>query len=275
MRSLLNIRTEIQAITRAAAQNGVKLDEGKYQRLMLELMVHQAVALQQISAALGGDPDWRYEEEIATTLSSRILEVKKGDIVMVRLENWDYQENRALYYGLDGPVASGQGQPIAPGEPRIFTANADLWVVSPSKGVLVRIDVGLDSNDTIPFSEDGWATSLQAKIAPGRYESGQDYARAIQTALNAAGASAYTITWNVTLRTITYTSDGAGGLGTFDLGYGTRLGNQISNAQDAGFNAADKTGALSYSSDFEMAESPLPIRVGKAIPFKKRDRDFF
>lgn len=273
MRSLLDIRDELRAITRDPRR---KLDEDLARRIQLELMVHQAVLLHQINAANGGDPDWRYEEEIATTTSSKILEVKKGDLVMVRLKNWDDQELRALYYGLDGPVASGQGRPLQPGEEQIFMANADLWVVSPSAGTLIRLDVGLDSNDVIPFSEDGWATTLLARIAAGRYESGQDYARAIETALLAAGTSVYTVAFNPTTRTYTYTSDGSGGLGTFDLGYGpTRTLSSVSNAFDAGFNPVDKTGLLAYSSDFQVADSPLPLRVGKAIPFKKRDRDFF
>lgn len=273
MRSLLDIRDELRAITRGRDR---KLDDETYRRIMAELMVHQAVLLHQINAANGGDPDWRYEEEIATTTSSRILEVKKGDLVMVRLKNWDDQELRALYYGMDGPVATGQGRPIQPGDEQVFMANADVWVISPSTGTLIRVDVGLDSNDVIPFSEDGWATTLLARMAAGRYESGQDYARAVQVALNTAGTSNYTVAFNPTTRQYSYTSDGSGGLGTFDLGYGpTRQLSSVSNAFDAGFNEVDKTGALAYTSDFQIADSPLPLRVGKAIPFKKRDRDFF
>lgn len=267
MRDLFEIRAELSTLT-----NQKLLNDENFRRLMLELLVHNAIQLKLISAANGGDSDWRYEQEIVTTEARKVLEVKKGDEVMVRVSNWDDEELRVVYVGTDGPVAPDNGIPIQPGEEKIFQIKADLWAVSPYIGDLIDVSTG-EANRIIPFSEDGGVTWLRAVIALGQSDTAQAYALAIAAAFNAVGASVYTCTFNVSTRKLTYTSDGSGG--TFDLGYGSGDGHSVSNWKEAGFKKVDKTGALSYTSDDLLPDNPIRLRIGKARPFKKRDRDFF
>lgn len=267
MRELFEIRAELSKL-----DNKRLIDDTVYRRLMLELMLHNAVQLKIISASNGGDSDWRYEQETVTTEDRIILPVKKGDEVMVRISNWDDEELRVVYVGTDGPVSVDQGIPIQPGEEKVLQIKADLHAISPYVGDLVDIFTS-DKNLLIPLSEDGGVTWLRALVAPGQYDTGQAYALACAAALNSVGASVYTVTFNVTTRKLTYTSDGSGG--TFDLGYLSGDGANVSNWREAGFLKVDKTGLLSYTSDEVIPDNPIRVRIGKARPFKKRDRDYF
>lgn len=269
MRDLFEIRAELNTLDNNRLKN-----DTIFRRLLLELLTHNAIQLKLITAANGGDSDWRYEQEIVTTEARRVLEVKKGDEVMVRVSNWDDEELRVVYVGTDGPVAPDNGIPIQPGEEKVLQIKADLWAVSPYIGDLIDVSTG-EANQIIPISEDGGVTWLRAVIALGQYDTAQAYALAIAAAMNAVGTSVYTCTFNVSTRKLTYTSDGSGGLGTFDLGYGNGDGNNVSNWKEAGFKKVNKTGALSYTSDDLLPDNPIRLRIGKARPFKKRDRDFF
>lgn len=267
MRELFEIRAELSNL-----DNKRLLDEATYRRLMLELLVHQAVQLKIVAATNGGDSDWRYEQELVTTLDRTILPVKKGDETMVRISNWDDQELRVVYVGTDGPVSVDQGIPIQPGEEKILQIKADLHAISPYVGDLIDIYTA-EKNTIIPISEDGGLTWLRATIIFGQYNTGQAYALAAAAAMNLVGASVYTVLFNVVTRKLTYTSDGSGG--TFDLGYATGDGHQVSNWQEAGFLKRDRGGLLAYTSDELLPDNPIRLRIGKARPFKKRDRDFF
>lgn len=269
MRDLLEIRSEL-----AMLDNKRLMDEATFRRLMLELMVHQNIQLKIIAASNGGDSDWRYEQELVTTEARAVLLVKKGDETMVRVSNWDDQELRVVYVGTDGPVDSLTGIPIQPGEEKFLQIKADLWAVSPYVGDLIDVYTA-ENNLIVPISEDGGATWLRAEIARGQYDTGQAYAAAIAAAFNAIGTSVYTVTFNVSTRKLSYTSDGSGGLGTFDVGYGNGDGHDVSNWREAGFTKVNKTGALTYTSDEALPDNPIRLRIGKARAFKKRDRDFF
>lgn len=72
-----------------------------------------------------------------------------------------------------------------------------------------------DTNNKLDFEETA-STELTATIASGSYIPG-DLASAIDTALTAAGASAYTISYSARTKKFTLTSDLAGGGGTFKL----------------------------------------------------------
>lgn len=101
-------------------------------------------------------------------------------------------------------------------------------------------------NDTIIFRETT-LTNLTATIAFGEYTSATSFFAAIKTALEAVGASTYTITHTNDYK-IQISSNGAGGGGIFEL----ITTNASFNADDEiGYaNTTDFTGSLTYQGDF-------------------------
>lgn len=110
------------------------------------------------------------------------------------------------------------------------------------------ITVSAGVNDSIDFQETA-ATPLVATVAAGTYTP-KEFADAIKTALDAAGASTYTVTFGQTpnFNKYTITSDGAGGGGIFELLFSSGANAATSIRTIAGFGASDFTGALTYSS---------------------------
>lgn len=110
---------------------------------------------------------------------------------------------------------------------------AGYWeITSANKTIIFRESVGVD---------------LTATIAEDNYTTDASFLTAIKTALDAAGASTYTVTRNTTTLKIVITSNGSGGDGIFQLMWTDVL----STAYDVlGYsNAADDTGALTYTAD--------------------------
>lgn len=101
------------------------------------------------------------------------------------------------------------------------------------------------SNQQIVFQEtDG--TDLTAYIAIDEYNSTSSLLAAIQTALDAVGASTYTLAVDASTHKIKFTSNGSGGGGIFKL----RWTQMTALAALLGFDsAADDTGALTYTAD--------------------------
>lgn len=115
-------------------------------------------------------------------------------------------------------------------------------------------------NNQIIFEETN-GVPLTATIAIGSYSTIALMSTAIQTALEAAGASGYIVSQSNYL--FTYTSDGFGGGGIFNL-----LTTNVSfTAYDLlGLdNTADKTGSLFYSSDFVRIHSSEWIKWDMGI----------
>lgn len=99
-------------------------------------------------------------------------------------------------------------------------------------------------NHTLSFEETGGVT-ITATLTDGIY-TGAALATELQTQLNAAGSSTYTVTWSGTRFTIT--SDGTGGAGIFTIEWTANTG----LAHMLGFNgSADDSGALAYSGDWD------------------------
>lgn len=113
------------------------------------------------------------------------------------------------------------------------------------------------SNNTLIFEETA-STPLTATIATGEYTTIASMASAVQTALNAAGASNYTVTnSDATNFLFRITSDGVGGGGILNL-----LMADASNTCESllGFDSANLSGALTYDSDFIRINSKEWIR---------------
>lgn len=102
------------------------------------------------------------------------------------------------------------------------------------------------ANKTIIFRETV-LVDLTANIVEGTYDNLTSFLTAVKTALEAAGASTYTVTQNTSSKKIVITSDGLGGGGVFQL----RWTDVLSTAADLlGFStAADDQGALTYTAD--------------------------
>lgn len=95
------------------------------------------------------------------------------------------------------------------------------------------------TNYAIDFKE-GAGPELQATVSPGSY-SLEDFAQAVATALNTAGALNYTASVDRVSRKITFAADGVFSL---LVATGSRLANTAFTL--AGFTGADRTGAATY-----------------------------
>jgi len=115
-----------------------------------------------------------------------------------------------------------------------FTISTDSTVV---------ISTGV--NDKIDF-EETVGNELTATIAAGTYTLAT-LATAIYNALNAAGTSTYTVT--ALGNRLVIESSGTGGNGIFNLLWATGTNSGTSAALALGFDAADDTGSLKYTSD--------------------------
>lgn len=102
------------------------------------------------------------------------------------------------------------------------------------------------TNDTIIFRETA-LTNLTATIADGEYTSASSFFAAIKSALEAVGASTYTVSHTTDYK-IQITSNGSGGGGIFEL-IVTNVG--FTAEAELGYaNTTDFTGALTYQGDF-------------------------
>lgn len=160
--------------------------------------------------------------------STEIVKVSGGDLVMAKLVNLDSQGARTLFVEKARSVR-------APGDYGIRFAD--------------RIIIA--TNQFIDFTEDGGITPLAATVANATYTSGAAFAAAIQAAMNAVIGivATYTVRWLTSKRSISITSDGAGGA-TLDILWATGANAANSIGATAGFDvSADDTGALSYTAD--------------------------
>lgn len=102
------------------------------------------------------------------------------------------------------------------------------------------------ANKTIKFYETA-ATPLTATIAEATYSNLSDFLDAVKAALDAAGASTYTVIQNPTTKKINITSDHMGGGGIFSLLW-TNVGTTAADL--LGYdNSTDDTGAFTYTAD--------------------------
>jgi len=114
------------------------------------------------------------------------------------------------------------------------------------------------SNNTIIFRETV-AVDLTATITAGFYSSLTAFSAAVKTALEAVGASTYTVTNDGTTNfKFTIASDGAGGGGVLELRFA-----DASNTSEGllGFDSTNLSGSLSYNGDF------LKLHTEEAILF--------
>jgi hypothetical protein len=101
--------------------------------------------------------------------------------------------------------------------------------------------------NTIVFRE-SIGVNLTATIAVANYTTVASFLAAIKTALDAAGASTYTVTQDTTTKKIKITSDGLGGGGIFQIYFSTS--SAIAFGAAIGFDtASSRTGALTYTAD--------------------------
>lgn len=114
----------------------------------------------------------------------------------------------------------------------------------------VAFTIVAGSNDKIDFEETA-AANLAATLTAGTYTIGGMQAE-IKRALEAAGASTYTVTYGLSgalINKFTITSDGTGGGGILNLEWNTGPNTATSAKTTLGFSNTDDTGALTYNSD--------------------------
>ncbi len=121
-----------------------------------------------------------------------------------------------------------------------------------------------DKNNTLVFSEANASTPLTIGDLKSNY-SLSALASALKTALDAAGASTYTVTYDSVTRKYTIASDGAGADGVFKILGGSATESQVltSILNTLGFSNKDYTGALTYT-----AERPVGAICKLTQPFK-------
>lgn len=114
-------------------------------------------------------------------------------------------------------------------------------------------------NNKIDFSEGG--AELTATLTPGSY-SPTTLSTEIDAKLTAAGAQAYTVSFNSISRKFTIVSAGS----SFSLLFGSGTNSAVSAGAILGFDQADQTGALIYTSAYALsaiARISKPITVYK------------
>ena len=115
-------------------------------------------------------------------------------------------------------------------------------------------------NDRLDFEETG-SSELTATIAEGVYTA-SGLATVIDTALTAAGASVYTIIYDYFNSKFTFTSDRAGGSGTFKILWNTGTNQYRSIARLIGFqDDADDSDAASHTSDDSVLGIPGDLEL--------------
>lgn len=110
-------------------------------------------------------------------------------------------------------------------------------------------------NDKIDFSE-STGVELTVTLPAGAYD-GASLALQIQSALNAAGDSTYTLFYSS--NKFSFFSNGSGGTGIFSLLWATGTNASTSLRFILGFDTIDLTGTLGYSSDYDTI---FPVTTG-------------
>ena len=116
---------------------------------------------------------------------------------------------------------------------------------------LIEVD---NTNNKIDFEETA-ATPLVATIANGTYPIGE-FRYQVKTALEAAGASSYTVTYDHDTDFFKITSNGAGGGGIFEINWSSGPNTANSVGPTMGYDVSDLTGALFYE-----ATNTAPLSV--------------
>lgn len=160
--------------------------------------------------------------DVATDMQAKLRAVGSGGFInsFAYYDRYDYPDAFKIVSGLAGPSSS---------------------VLVSERTIVIN-----GTNNKIDF-EEAVSVQLTATIASGLYD-GTELAAAIENAMNAVGASTYTVTYNSSTKKITLSSNGSGGSGTFALLFGT--GSSINSAATImGFFLADKPSPLSHVSD--------------------------
>ena len=127
---------------------------------------------------------------------------------------------------------------------------------------LPRSEYAINSSNNLLHFEETTGTVLTATLTAGNYDA-DELAAQLKTALDDAGASTYTVTQNSNTFKYTIVSNGAGGGGVMNLRFNSGTTEPIheditqrvkyrtnSIGKTIGFSKTDKTGALTYTSDF-------------------------
>lgn len=201
-----------------------------------QLALKNAELLKMIIASLDVGIDWdTFEAWIQPGASAtRIVDVQPGDVVVVKMTNYDVDNAQVVFYAL--------GQSVKP---------------SKLEGLLYPTQViTAGVNDAIPFDEGG--APLTALIAPGTYLTGTALAAAAVAALTAAGNPL--ITYNAVFgegtHRFTLSSDKAVAGSAFNLRWGT----------GAATNAKSELGFTGYTLGVDLLD-PNPVGPGNATSF--------
>lgn len=125
-----------------------------------------------------------------------------------------------------------------------------------------RSEYVVNSSTNLLHFEETSGTVLTATLTAGNYDA-DELAAHLKTVLDAAGDSTYTVTNNSNTFKFTITSNGTGGGGVFNIRTNSGVSETLYEsatqrvkyrtntvAKIIGFNKTDKTGALTYTSDF-------------------------
>lgn len=113
--------------------------------------------------------------------------------------------------------------------------------------------------DSLDF-EETVGVERTAVLTPGSYAP-DEFAEELQTQLNASGDSTYTVAYDSVAQKFTLSSDGSGGAGLFSVLFKTGSHSSQSIADLLGFDPTDRTGELSYTSDFPAGRYPEDLRL--------------
>lgn len=203
------------------------------QKTANQLLLKNVEMLKMLIASLDVGIDWDTFEvwiKPGADVRTKIMNVDPGDIVVLKLTNYDVDNAQVVFYS--------QNQGVRPSDLKGLQFPPTI------------IQVGL--NDALPFDEGGGA--LTGIIAPGTYASWADLATAAAAAYTAAGNPliTYTVVGSDATKVFTVASDKAVAGSQFNQRWGTGLATNA--ASEMGFTKVDRL-------------DPNPVGPGNATSF--------
>jgi flagellar hook-associated protein 2 len=237
------------------------------------------------------------------SIISQLLDLERQPILNLQIQEADYMVQLTAYGSLKSVLNSiettAQGLEAesnltsfsaTSGDTDKFTVSADSSATAGTHNITVKqlarehmvksvaftgteeiLEFKVDANNKfIDFKENGDAEELTATITEGNYTVSELEAE-IKSQLEAASDGAavpnnidYTVSYDSTTKKFTIEEDGSN-LTQLDILWATGTNNAGSASSLLGFDAADDTEALTYTSDNEVGEGTIHLEIGSTF----------
>ncbi len=205
--------------------------------LLINLLLLQKLTLASTDVGVDWDSFEVYVE--AGTVSTKIVDVRVGDVVVVKLINHDVDNAQTVFYEQSAGVAPSTFYGLQFSSVTVGAANNTLDF---HEFGFPPTTIGV-TNDQLDFTDED--ATHNVNITNGLYTTGAALAAQIETDINLVTTRTYTVTYSTVTNLFTI-SKTTGALLSLTLDF---LGAANSIATDLGYTATDHTGANTYDSD--------------------------